>query len=306
MPGTISPATGLVKNANSTWLNGRPLAARSRSGARPAGAPCQRRQLLCPVAKRSTARRRAVGTVFGVILGTGVGGGIVVDGRLLAGANAIAGEWGHNPLPWPRPDELPGPPCYCGRSAASRRFCRARAGRRPSPPYRGRTELRPRSPRGAERGDARLPRDAWTATSTGSPAASPRSSTCSIPTRSSSAAGCRRSARSIDEVPRRWGRYVFSDGVETRLLAAAARRFERRARRGLAVAGGAREMTTLCRDCSRLYARPAARSAAARNAPRRGSSATPSSPTSRSRMSIATPSTPRSRSATGRSSPSGR
>jgi fructokinase len=53
--------------------------------------------------------------VFGVILGTGVGGGIVVNGRLLTGPNAIAGEWGHNPLPWPAPDELPGPPCYCGK-----------------------------------------------------------------------------------------------------------------------------------------------------------------------------------------------
>jgi fructokinase len=61
-------------------------------------------------------------TVFGVILGTGVGGGVVIDGKILVGANAIAGEWGHNPLPWPQPDELPGPPCYCGRSGCIETF----------------------------------------------------------------------------------------------------------------------------------------------------------------------------------------
>jgi fructokinase len=60
--------------------------------------------------------------VFGVILGTGVGGGVVIDGRIVVGANAIAGEWGHNPLPWPRADELPGPPCYCGRSGCIETF----------------------------------------------------------------------------------------------------------------------------------------------------------------------------------------
>jgi fructokinase len=61
-------------------------------------------------------------TVFGVILGTGVGGGIAIGGRTLVGANAIAGEWGHNPLPWPRPDEIPGRPCYCGRSGCVETF----------------------------------------------------------------------------------------------------------------------------------------------------------------------------------------
>lgn len=61
-------------------------------------------------------------TVFGVILGTGVGGGIAIGGRILVGANAIAGEWGHNPLPWPRPDEIPGPVCYCGRSGCVETF----------------------------------------------------------------------------------------------------------------------------------------------------------------------------------------
>jgi predicted NBD/HSP70 family sugar kinase len=65
---------------------------------------------------------RGAATVFGVILGTGVGGGIVVNGRALSGPNAIAGEWGHNPLPWPHDDERPGPPCYCGRSGCIETF----------------------------------------------------------------------------------------------------------------------------------------------------------------------------------------
>ena len=112
-PGAISPATGLVKNANSTRLNGRPLKATSKRalGRRAAG---QRRQLLCRL--RGDRRRGGrLRIVFGVILGTGVGGGIVIDGRPLVGAQAIAGEWGHNPLPAPRDDERPGPRCYCGR-----------------------------------------------------------------------------------------------------------------------------------------------------------------------------------------------
>jgi fructokinase len=61
-------------------------------------------------------------TVFGVVLGTGVGAGIALGGRILLGANAIAGEWGHNPVPWPAPDEIPGPPCYCRRSGCIETF----------------------------------------------------------------------------------------------------------------------------------------------------------------------------------------
>ena len=114
IPGTLVPRTGLVKNANSVWLNGRPL-----------GRDLEER-LHRPVRLMNDANCFALSeatdgaaagahVVFGVILGTGVGGGIVVDGRLLLGANLIAGEWGHNPLPWLGPDEWPGPPCYCGK-----------------------------------------------------------------------------------------------------------------------------------------------------------------------------------------------
>ena len=121
MPGVISPATGLVKNANSTWLIGRPFAAdlSARLG----------REVRCANDANCFALSEAVdgaaagaGNVFGVIVGTGTGGGIAVGGRVVTGANAIAGEWGHNALPWPREAEWPGPPCYCGRTGCIETF----------------------------------------------------------------------------------------------------------------------------------------------------------------------------------------
>ncbi len=114
IPGTVVPQTGLVKNANSVWLNGRPLG-------RDLEALLNRPVRLMNDANCFTISEATDGAaagahvVFGVILGTGVGGGIVVDGHVLLGANLIAGEWGHNPLPWPTSDEWRGPPCYCGK-----------------------------------------------------------------------------------------------------------------------------------------------------------------------------------------------
>jgi fructokinase len=114
IPGTVVPRTGLVKNANSTWLNGRPLG-------RDLEERLSRRVRImndanCFALSEATDGAGAgAHVVFGVILGTGVGGGIVVDGRCLLGANLIAGEWGHNPLPWLTAEEWPGPPCYCGK-----------------------------------------------------------------------------------------------------------------------------------------------------------------------------------------------
>ena len=114
IPGALSPATGLVKNANSTWLIGRAL---DHDLARVLGRPVRLANDANCFALSEATDGAAAGArvVFGVILGTGVGGGIVVDGRLLEGAHRIAGEWGHNPLPWPDADERPGPACYCGR-----------------------------------------------------------------------------------------------------------------------------------------------------------------------------------------------
>ncbi|WOF74224.1 ROK family protein [Parvibaculaceae bacterium PLY_AMNH_Bact1] len=115
IPGTVSPATGLIKNANSTWLIGKPFdkdleAALERPVRLANDADC--------FALSEAADGAGAGhvSVFGVILGTGVGGGLVINGGLVTGPNAIAGEWGHNALPWPNPSELPGPSCYCGKT----------------------------------------------------------------------------------------------------------------------------------------------------------------------------------------------
>jgi fructokinase len=121
IPGAISPATGLVKNANSTWLNGRPMADDlPRLLERPVRFENDANCFALSEATDGAARGAAV--VFGVIVGTGTGGGLVVAGRVLTGANAIAGEWGHNPLPAPEDDERPGPPCYCGRRGCIETF----------------------------------------------------------------------------------------------------------------------------------------------------------------------------------------
>lgn len=121
IPGTLSAATGRVKNANATWLNGRALDA---DLAQALGRPIRlANDANClAVSETSDGAGAGASVVFGVILGTGVGGGIVVHGQPLAGANGIAGEWGHNPLPWPGSDEQPGPPCYCGKRGCIETF----------------------------------------------------------------------------------------------------------------------------------------------------------------------------------------
>ena len=121
MPGAISPATGRVKNANSVWLNGQTLHGDLEGMlGRPLRLANDANCLAVSEAADGAAKGARV--VFGVILGTGVGGGIAVNGHVHAGANAIAGEWGHNPLPWPRNDERPGPSCYCGRAGCLETF----------------------------------------------------------------------------------------------------------------------------------------------------------------------------------------
>lgn len=113
-PGALSPFSGRLRNANSIWLNDRSLTTDLEH--------CLKRPVRiandadCFTLSEATDGAAAgARSVFGVIIGTGTGGGIVVDGHLLSGPNAIAGEWGHNPLPWPRDDERPGPGCYCGK-----------------------------------------------------------------------------------------------------------------------------------------------------------------------------------------------
>jgi fructokinase len=121
IPGAVSPLTGLVKHANSTWMIGKPF---ERDLSERLGRPVRLANDADCFALSEAIDGAGAGaaTVFGVILGTGTGGGIVVNGRLLSGPNAIAGEWGHNPLPWPRDDERPGTPCWCGQSGCIETF----------------------------------------------------------------------------------------------------------------------------------------------------------------------------------------
>lgn len=121
IPGTLSPDTGLVKNANSTWLLGRPLRADlerilTRNVRIANDANC------FAVSEAVDGAAAGMSVVFGVIVGTGTGAGIVVHGRVLTGPNGIAGEWGHTPLPWMRDDEAPGPVCYCGKRGCIETF----------------------------------------------------------------------------------------------------------------------------------------------------------------------------------------
>jgi len=121
IPGTISQATGRIKNANSTWLNGTPL---SDDLARLLDRPIRlENDANCFALSEATDGAGAgAGVVFGVIVGTGTGGGVVVGQRVITGANGVAGEWGHNPLPAPRDGESPGPACYCGRRGCIETF----------------------------------------------------------------------------------------------------------------------------------------------------------------------------------------
>ena len=121
IPGAVSPATGLIKNANSTCLIGQPLDLDLASAM---GCPVRlANDANCfALSEASDGAARGADSVFGVIVGTGTGAGIVLGGRLHEGPNLIAGEWGHVPLPWPDDDERPGPPCYCGRRGCIETF----------------------------------------------------------------------------------------------------------------------------------------------------------------------------------------
>jgi fructokinase len=120
-PGAISPRTGLIKNANSTVLNGHAL---DRDLALVLGRPVRLENDANCFALSEAVDGYACDArvVFGVILGTGVGGGVVIDKRLISGRNRIAGEWGHNPLPWPTKEEFPGESCYCGKTGCIETF----------------------------------------------------------------------------------------------------------------------------------------------------------------------------------------
>jgi fructokinase len=114
IPGTIVAATGRVKNANSTWLNGQTLGL-DLSSALDREVRCANDANCFAISEAIDGAAKGYEVVFGVILGTGCGGGVAINGRVHAGPNGLGGEWGHTPLPWPSVDEHPGPACYCGR-----------------------------------------------------------------------------------------------------------------------------------------------------------------------------------------------
>lgn len=218
IPGAVSPATGLVKNANSTWLNGRPfaedLAARLDRPVRLAN------DANCFILSEATDGAAAgVHVAFGVILGTGTGGGITVDARLLVGRNAIAGEWGHNPMPWPRPGEWPGPPCYCGRTGCIETFLSGPGFARDFEAATGQALDPAAIVERAEAGDA----DAEAALGRYEDRlARALASVINIldPDVIVLGGGMSKIDRLYTNVPQRWDPFVFSDRVDTRLVRA--------------------------------------------------------------------------------------
>jgi fructokinase len=216
IPGAISPSTGLVKNANSTCLIGHPL---DRDLAAALGRPVRLANDADCFALSESVDGAAAGaaTVFGVILGTGVGGGVAVRGRLLAGPNAIVGEWGHSPLPWPLDDERPGALCYCGKRGCIETFVSGPGLARDHAATAGEPLSAIEIAQRAEAGDAqadttmrryedRLARALATVINLIDPHVIVLGG------------GLGQISRLYRTVPALWGRYVFSDTVATRLV----------------------------------------------------------------------------------------
>lgn len=213
IPGAVSPATGLVKNANSTWLIGRPLegdiaAALDRPVRLANDADC------FAMSEASDGAAAGFGTVFGVILGTGVGGGIVVGGALVSGPNAIAGEWGHNPLPSMTDAERPGQRCYCGRAGCIETFLSGPSLRRDH------REMTGEGIDTAEIARADRPTTAATMARYEDRLARALAGVINIldPHAIVLGGGVSNIARIYENLPGIWGAYVFSDTVSTRLL----------------------------------------------------------------------------------------
>ncbi len=211
-PGAVSRITGRMKNCNSVWLNGQPLRddlerVLGRSVRIENDANC----FALSEAVDGAAAGAAV--VFGVILGTGVGGGVVVNGQVLTGPNAIAGEWGHNPLPWPRADELPGAECYCGKTGCIETWLSGPGMAR----HHGTGATPPEIVVAAARGDPAAER-AMAAYEDRLARALAQVINILDPDVIVLGGGLSNVARLYDNVPRLWRRYVFSDEVATRLV----------------------------------------------------------------------------------------
>ena len=218
IPGAMSSTTGLVKNANSVWLIGKPLLddlqrRLTREVRITNDANC------LAVSEAADGAAAGASVVFGAIVGTGVGAGIVVRGEVLTGPNAIAGEWGHNPLPWPRDEERPGPRCYCGRYGCIETFLSGPGFARDFERRTGRAETPPEIVASAARGDTqaeavlaqyeeRMARGLATIVNVLDPDVIVLGG------------GMSNIDRLYTNVPRLWAPFVFSDAVLTRLVRA--------------------------------------------------------------------------------------
>lgn len=218
MPGSVSRATGLVKNSNSVCLNGQPL---HRDLEVLLDRPLRFANDADCFALSEAADGAAAGAavVFGVIIGTGTGGGLVVNRQLVSGPNGIAGEWGHNPLPWPQPDELPGPACYCGRQGCIETWLSGPGLARDHQQTHGVSMDAMTVAQCAELGDTRA---AATMQRYVDRMARALASVINIvdPDVIVLGGGVSNYKRLTEAVPACWGEYVFSDCVDTRLVAA--------------------------------------------------------------------------------------
>ncbi|HWA37080.1 MAG TPA: ROK family protein [Burkholderiales bacterium] len=203
IPGALSKATGLVKNANSTSLIGKPF---RQDVEKALGRPVRiANDANCfALSEAVDGAGRGAEVVFGVILGTGVGGGIVVRQRVLTGPNAIAGEWGHNPLPLPRQTDLPLPDCYCGRKGCIETYLSGPGFARDAKATSAEEAV------GNEAAMARYEERLARALSHVINIVDPDVIVLG--------GGMSNVARLYDRVPRLWGAYVFSDRVDTKLV----------------------------------------------------------------------------------------
>jgi fructokinase len=216
IPGSLSPATGLVRGANSTWLNGGPLQQDlERRLARPIRLSNDANCLAMSEAADGSAAGEAM--VFAAILGTGVGAGLVIDGRMIEGANRVAGEWGHNPLPWMSRDEHPGRRCWCGGVGCIETFLcgPALAADADGPEARDATALPARAAAGDGQAAAALARHSHRLARALAHVINMLDPHCIV-----LGGGLSNMAHLYVEVPRLWGQWVFSDVLRTRLVPA--------------------------------------------------------------------------------------
>jgi len=215
-PGTLSRATGRLKNSNSVHLNGQPLLEDLQALLRRPVTISNDANCFA-LSEATDGAAAGVAVVFGVIIGTGTGAGIVVNGRVLTGPNGIAGEWGHNPLPWPNSQELPGPECYCGKRGCIETFL--------SGPGMSQLHL-------AATGESLSPAEIATRAEAGEPACELSMQQYESRLARSLAhvinildpdvivlgGGMSNIERLYNRVPELWGEWVFSDRVDTRLV----------------------------------------------------------------------------------------